>query len=156
MTSRRVFLKGTAAAGIVAVAAGAGLLKPGRVLAAQWPQAAFDAKALQEVTGKLYGGMKAVESKDIVIKAPLQAENGAVVPFSVSTSIPNVQSIGVVVEKNSTPLIATADFGEGASGFFAARMKMAKTSDVRVYVKAGDKLYTAAQQVKVTVGGCGG
>jgi sulfur-oxidizing protein SoxY len=35
-------------------------------------------------------------------------------------------------------------------------MKMGKTSDVKVVVKSGGKLYAATQQIKVTVGGCGG
>jgi sulfur-oxidizing protein SoxY len=35
-------------------------------------------------------------------------------------------------------------------------MKMGKTSDVKVYVKSGGKLHMASQQIKVTVGGCGG
>ena len=45
---------------------------------------------------------------------------------------------------------------ERAAGFFSARLKMAKTSDVHVVVKSGGKLYTAKQQIKVTAGGCGG
>ncbi|MDD5404294.1 MAG: twin-arginine translocation signal domain-containing protein, partial [Sulfuricella sp.] len=38
---RRTFLKGTGAAGTVAVAIAAGLLKPGQVLAADWNKTAF-------------------------------------------------------------------------------------------------------------------
>jgi sulfur-oxidizing protein SoxY len=33
---------------------------------------------------------------------------------------------------------------------------MARTSNVTVLVEAGGKLYSAAKEVKVTVGGCGG
>jgi sulfur-oxidizing protein SoxY len=39
---RRIFMKGTLAAGAVGVAVGAGLLSPRTVLAA-WPEAAFKA-----------------------------------------------------------------------------------------------------------------
>jgi len=35
-------------------------------------------------------------------------------------------------------------------------MKMAQTSDVYVIVKSGGKLYSTKQNIKVTVGGCGG
>ncbi|MEA2890635.1 MAG: sulfur-oxidizing protein SoxY, partial [Bradyrhizobium sp.] len=38
----------------------------------------------------------------------------------------------------------------------ANRLKMAKTSNVIAVVEAGGKLYSAAKEVKVTVGGCGG
>ncbi|MEW6331958.1 MAG: thiosulfate oxidation carrier protein SoxY, partial [Pseudomonadota bacterium] len=68
---------------------------------------------------------------------------------------PNVEAIAVFVEKNPSPLVAHASF-TGADGYFSARMKMGQTSDVHAVVKAGGKLYTAKQNVKVTVGGCGG
>ena len=40
--------------------------------------------------------------------------------------------------------------------FVTTRIKMAKTSDVVAVVKADGKLYSAAKEVKVTIGGCGG
>jgi len=155
-TQRRTFLKGTLTGSALILAASAGLLKPGRVLAAEWPKGAFDAKTVDEALKDLYHGMSANPSKDIVIKAPLQAENGAVVPIAISTTLPNVESIGIVIEKNATPLTANVTLSNGAAGYFSARMKMGKTSDVKVYVKSAGKLYTASQQIKVTVGGCGG
>lgn len=153
--NRRVFLKGALASSVVAVAAGAGLLRPTRVLAAEWPKDAFAAKSVADVIKSLHGGGQAAASGDIKLKAPIQAENGAVVPITVSTSLPNVQAISILVAKNATPLVANTEI-TGAGGFFSARMKMAESSDVQVVVKAGGKLYTAKQMVKVTVGGCGG
>ena len=38
----------------------------------------------------------------------------------------------------------------------ATRVKMAKTSKVLALVESGGKVYSAAKEVKVTVGGCGG
>lgn len=152
---RRTLLKGTLATGAFTVAAAAGLLKPARVLAAEWPKNAFEAKSVDEAVKTLYGA-SATQSKDITIKAPIQAENGAVVPISVSTTLPNVESIGIMVKENANPLVANVSLSNGAAGYFSARMKMAKTSDVNVFVKAGGKLYSATQQIKVTVGGCGG
>lgn len=153
--NRRVFLKGAIASSVVAVAAGAGLLRPTRVLAAEWPKDAFAAKGIAEVLKTLHGGSQAADSGEIKIKAPIQAENGAVVPVSISTNLPNVQAISILVEKNATPLVANTEI-TGAGGYFSARMKMAESSNVQVVVKADGKLYTAKQMVKVTVGGCGG
>lgn len=45
---RRMILKGTGAAGAVAVAAAVGLLVPRRVLAIEWNKAAFEAKTLAD------------------------------------------------------------------------------------------------------------
>ena len=95
---RRVFLKGSFAAGTIAVAAAAGLLTPRRLLAASWPETAFDAKNETDAVKALFGDMPVVDSDAITIKAPLQAENGAVVPVKASTSLLNAESIAIVVE----------------------------------------------------------
>jgi sulfur-oxidizing protein SoxY len=153
--NRRTFLKGTLAGSTLAVAAAAGLLTPARVLAAAWPAAAFEAKSIDDALKGLYGTSAAADSKAIVIKAPIQAENGAVVPITVSTSLANVEAIAILVAGNANPLVASVSLA-GAEGYFSARMKMGKTSDVKVVVKSGGKLHTASQQIKVTVGGCGG
>lgn len=152
---RRTFLKGTLGAGTLALAASAGLLKPSRVLAAEWPKNAFESKSIADALNGLYGASASTASGSIKIKAPIQAENGAVVPIAVSADLPNVQGIAVLVEKNPQPLVASVSLA-GAEGYFSARMKMGQTSDVHVVCRAGGKLYSAKQTIKVTVGGCGG
>lgn len=154
--NRRTFLKGTLAGGVLTVAASAGLLTPTNVLAAAWPKSAFDAKSMDEAISGIFGSSAAPANPAITIKAPLQAENGAVVPISISTTLPQVEAIAILVDKNATPLICSVALMNGAEGYFSARMKMGKTSDVKVIVKAGGKLHSATQQIKVTVGGCGG
>ena len=153
---RRSLLKGTLTGSIILLAGSAGLLKPLQALAADWPKAAFDAKTVPDALKSIYGSTAPMVSKDITIKAPIQAENGAVVPISISTTLPNPESIGIVVAKNPNPLIANVNLTPAAEGFFSARIKMGKTSDVNVYVKSHGKIYMASQQIKVTVGGCGG
>jgi len=136
-------------------AAATGLLKPGTVLAAAWPANAFAAKTIDDALKQLYGTNAVTESKDIEIKAPLQAENGAVVPVAVSTSLPKPEAISLYVKENVQPLAAAIDLPR-ASGYFSARVKMAKTSEVRAVIKSGGKLYSTSMNIKVTVGGCGG
>jgi sulfur-oxidizing protein SoxY len=102
------------------------------------------------------GATGAADSKDITIKAPDIAENGAVVPVEVTSGIAGTTSIAIFAEKNATPLIADFDFANGAEGFISTRIKMGKTSLVRAVVTAGGKTYTSAKEVKVTIGGCGG
>lgn len=154
---RRTFLQGTVASGAIAVAAGAGLLKPTRAIAAgAWPEAAFAAKDMAGGTGALFGGADAADSGDIMIKAPLQAENGAVVPLKVETSIADAENISIFVEKNPSPLATSVALGAGAAGYYSTRVKMGKTSNVIVYVKAKGGMFKQQALVKVTVGGCGG
>ncbi len=152
---RRTFLKATLGASALGLAASAGLLTPARVWAAEWPKTAFESKSIADALKGLFGTEQVTASGSIKIKAPIQAENGTVVPISVSADLPNVQSIAVFVEKNPQPLVANVTL-TGADGYFSARMKMGQTSDVHVVCKAGGKLYSAKQTIKVTVGGCGG
>ncbi len=153
--NRRTFLKSTLAGTALAVAAAAGLLKPARVLAAEWPKAAFDAEKIEAALTSLYGSGQAAPSDAIKIKAQLQAETGDQVPIAVTANLPNVEAISIYVEKNARPLITSVSFS-GAEPYFNTRMKMGQTSDVHVVCKSGGKLYTAKQTIKVTVGGCGG
>ncbi len=152
---RRSFLKGTLAGSAVAVAVGAGLLSPRAVLAA-WPKAAFEAKSVNDAMKGLFGSADNTPSGDIKIKAPDIAENGAVVPVSVSTSLGKVDSIAVIAEKNGTPLASNFRLGASAIPNVSTRIKMGKTSDVIAVVKANGKAYSARKNVKVTIGGCGG
>jgi len=151
---RRAFLKGSITTGVLSVAIGAGLLKPNVVLAA-WPEDAFSKKSLADALAAL-GASGAAESGDIKIKAPDIAENGAVVPITVSTSISGVEKISVMVEKNPQPLAANFELSSKCEGFISTRIKMGKTSDVIAVVQAGGKTFTAKKTVKVTIGGCGG
>jgi sulfur-oxidizing protein SoxY len=135
--------------------AGAGWLKPARALAADWPKPAFEARSLEEALKNLYGGSQTANSDQVKIKAQMQAEDGANVPFAVQVDLPNVEAMSIYITKNERPLIANIMLA-GAAPYFSTRMKMAQSSDVIVVARAGGKLYTARHNIKVTVGGCGG
>ncbi len=154
-TMRRTVLKGAGGAGVVSVALAAGILKPTAVLAADWNKAGFESKDLGGALGTI-GASGASPSSDISVKAPDIAENGAVVPVEISSSIAGTESIAIVGEKNSLPLIAVFNLSNGAQGFISTRVKMGTTSNVIAVVKAGGKVYKAHKEVKVTIGGCGG
>jgi len=152
---RRAFLKNAGTVGTVAFAFAAGLLKPVAAFAAAWNNSAFTAKDIADAMKNAgYGG--ATESSDIVIKAPDIAENGAVVPISATSNIPGTTSMAIFAEKNPAPLIASYELSNGTEPYISTRIKMAKTSLVRVSVRAGGKTYTNSREVKVTIGGCGG
>ncbi len=151
---RRNVLKSATGAGSVAVAIAAGLLKPTQAMAA-WNNAAFEAKSAGDAMKGL-GVSSPADSKDITIKAPDIAENGAVVPVDVTSNIPGTTSIAIIAEKNGTPLVGSFNLSGGTQGFISTRIKMGQTSLVRAVVSAGGKTYTAAKEVKVTIGGCGG
>jgi sulfur-oxidizing protein SoxY len=150
--TRRTFLKLAAATGS---AAAAGLLQiRGAWAQSVWNKPGFESKAVAEVLKSL-GATNAAESRDIVITAPDIAENGAVVPVEVTSRIPGTQSISIIAEKNPFPLAATVELSSGTEPYTYVRIKMGETANVRAIVKADGKFYTAAKEVKVTIGGCG-
>ena len=155
ISSRRLFLKQTTVAGTAAVAMGAGLLTP-QALLAEWNEAAFKEKDVNAAIKAMTGSASSEESDKIHIKAPDIAENGGVVPVSVTSDIDGVTDILILAPNNPVPMVAAFALGEGAEAFARTNIKMGKTGDVVAVVKAGDKTYTAKKAVKVTIGGCGG
>lgn len=154
---RRQFLMDGAKAAALAALVGTGLLRPTRVLAAEWNNAAFDAKTLPEALKGVGSGATPKESKDIQLKAPEIAENGAVVPLEIVSGIPNTHEIMVFVDKNPQPLAASFAFSAAAEPRMTVRVKMGQTSIVRAIVKTEDgQFYQVSREVKVTIGGCGG
>lgn len=154
--TRRLILQG---AGVLALA-GLGVISfdlPAALAAAndKYPEDAFKAKNEADAIKALYG--KAAEASDKVkLDAPEIAENGAVVPVSVTTTLPDVTSISFLVSENPVVLVASYKIPPGTLPSVANRIKMAKTSNVIVVVEAGGKVYSTTKEVKVTVGGCGG
>ncbi len=152
---RRIFLGRTVAGSTVMMAMATGLLSPSRVIAA-WPEKAFSQKTVETAIQAMFGNDSYEDSKDISVKSPDIAENGAVVPVKVRTSIPGVESISVIAYENVRPLAISADLGSNARPALSTRIKLGKTSKILALVKANGKVYGASRTVKVTIGGCGG
>lgn len=155
-TTRRSVLKGTALATALGMAGVIELLTLKDAHAATWPKDAFDAENVDDAMKALFSTTDSADSGDISIKAPDIAENGAVVPIGVKTTISGVTAIAIFVPENPAPMTASFELGESAVANVSTRIKMGKTSDVVALVQAGDKVFAARKNVKVTIGGCGG
>ena len=152
---RRTVLKGAGAGGALAVLLATGMLKPTLAYASDWNKAAFEAKDLDAAL-KAIGGLGAAAHAGLVMRAPEIAENGAVVPIDVTSSIPNTTYVAILARKNPFPLSAYFEFAGGALGDVSVRLKLAETTIVQAIAKADGKVYNAQREIKVTVGGCGG
>ncbi|MBR0794322.1 thiosulfate oxidation carrier protein SoxY [Bradyrhizobium jicamae] len=151
---RRLVLKGAGVAALIGL--GVVAIAP-QALAAndKYPEDAFKQKGQADAIKALYG--KTAEPSDKVkMDAPEIAENGAVVPVSVTTTLTDVTSISFLVAENPNALAASYRIPAGTVPSVANRLKMAKTTNVTAIVEAGGKLFSATKEVKVTVGGCGG
>lgn len=139
---------------LVAVPVLGGLLKSVAAMA-EWNVDAFAAETESETLAVFFPGRDVIASDAIKIGVHELIENGAVVPVKIETSLPAVQSISILVEKNPNPLIAHFDLSPECRGFIATRIKVGVPSDIIAIVQSEGKLYSKRQFVKVVEGGCG-
>src|SRR5690349_17378012 len=142
LATRRLILQGAASVALL----GLGNLPfatPARAAANdKYPEEAFKQKNEADAIKALYG--KTAEPSDKVkLDAPEIAENGGVVPVSVTTTLDKVSSISFFVTENPYALAASYRIPEGTIPAVANRLKMAKTTDVVAIVEADGKLYSA-------------
>lgn len=152
---RRKALKTSGGISLLAVFGAFGLLKSGNVYA-EWNKAAFSSKAMDEAFAALGASVTEVNATAIQLSVPEIAENGAIVPVTVATTLSNVQQISIFVDKNPNVMAASFVIPAGTEGLVTTRVKMGQTANVVALVKADGKFYRTAKEVKVTAGGCGG
>jgi len=142
------------AAGATMVAAGGVVLTSGSANA--------DQKMVDEAVMKLIGGKKPADGK-ISFDLPQIAENGNTVPVGVTVESPMtadnyVKTVHLFADGNPAPEVASLHFTPMCGKASAAtRMRLAGTQNVVAVAEMSDgSVYRAQQEVKVTIGGCGG
>ncbi|MFT7880400.1 MAG: thiosulfate oxidation carrier protein SoxY [Sulfurimonas sp.] len=156
---RRNFLKGLCAVSAAATVTPTLLsAKEEANTAPQGPNALSYAMAVEAITS----GKKVTESAKVDLTAPEIAENGAVVPVKVNVDHPMeennyVKAIHVLAKENGNSRCADVMLTPmNGKGYFATRVKLAKTQDVVALVELSDGSFiSASKSVKVTIGGCG-
>lgn len=155
--SRRQFIKvtGTACAAFLAAGSMSSLIR-------KTYGEAPEGENIEDVLKKHFGDRK-IETDRVDIKAPIIAENGAVVPITVISDLPMekdnyVKKIYIYAEGNLQPYVVGVELTPAnGKAEVSVRIKMRKTSNVRVVLETNSgKLYQASKSVKVTIGGCGG
>lgn len=129
------------------------LMAMGATAAAVLP---FRATAAVEDNIAAFTGGADVGSGGITLTAPEIAENGNTVPIQVDA--PGAVAIMVLAAGNPTPAVGTFKFGAlAASQMASTRIRLAGTQDVIAIAQMADGSFVqASQEVKVTIGGCGG
>lgn len=149
---RRNALKTGGGLGLFGLLTVAGLIRP-EIASADWLKAAFEAKTIGEALDAM-GALVPENSSAIRLTTPEIAENGAVVPITVESSLSRTEQISILVDKNPTMLVASFVIPEGTEGYLTTRIKMAQTASVIALVKVNGKFYRASREVQVTAGGC--
>jgi sulfur-oxidizing protein SoxY len=117
-----------------------------------------------ETIKRLFGDRKIQDGASLLkLDIPLIAENGSVVPtkveaLQVNSSQRYIKKVYFLVDKNRRPMSAVFSLSSDVSKpFVGTNLRLGTTGPVRVVAEMSDgALYQVAQEVKVTVGGCGG
>ena len=113
---------------------------------------AFAARTFPEAVAAL-GGMPPV-STQITLELPQVAENGALVPITVSSQLGDTRDILILVDGNPQPVAACFSIPNGTDAYAATRIRLAQSATVYVVVHTDQGLFSAARAIQVTVGGC--
>ena len=131
-----------------------GVLSPVKVLA-KWNKEAFTATDINEALEACFPGQIINQSDQIQIGVRPVVENGAVVPVKINTSLPEVESISIFVDKNPNPMIANFDLSPNCIGFVSSRIKVQEPSNIIAVVKTKTGVFKTQTFVEVHEGGCG-
>jgi sulfur-oxidizing protein SoxY len=112
---------------------------PAPMLAAEWPRNAFNADNVADALKAIYGTSSTNDSNAITIKPPTETANGAAVLVSVSTTLPGVDSIAVIVDDNPQPFVVRMSF-TGAEPYTSASVKVSKISRIQAIVPPQGKV----------------
>lgn len=115
---------------------------------------AWTATKVDEAMNEIFGTSATTKGK-VKLKAPDIAENGAVIPVTVSSKLAG-SKVAVFQDANPESTVAVFTVPQGGIIDYSIRIKMAKTGTVTAVVEENGKLYADSKLVKVTIGGCGG
>ena len=141
------------AAGAWTAASAAGAAHVASVAALPDLELAFAARTFTEAIAAL-GGMPQF-SAQISLDLPQLAENGALVPITVSSQLRDTRDILILVDVNPQPVAACFSFPDGTEAFAATRIRMAHSGTVYVAVRTEEGLFATSRAIQVSVGGCG-
>ncbi len=108
-------------------------------------------------------GERKAETGELKLTTPAIAENGNTVPITVEAGGPfqgdqYVKAIHIFAMDNPTPEVITFNFTPRAGlAKTSTRIRLAKTQQVVAVAELSDgRVWRTANEVKVTIGGCGG
>ena len=92
---------------------------------------------------------------NINLKTPDIAENGSIVPIQIESFLDGEQTFYVFSSKNENPLTSIYHFHENMVPFVSTRLKLQESSKLHVFIKFNSNIVHAANDIEVTIGGCG-
>ena len=120
-----------------------------------WQQSWFENGRTVKETFAAMGVGKPLVDRRVVVQAPDTAENGAYVGIGIESSIPNIDAVAFLVDKNPGVLAGYFEIKKSEQLKLGTKIKMAETSDLVTLVKAGNEYFMNTRHIKVVLGGCG-
>jgi sulfur-oxidizing protein SoxY len=127
----------------------------GRLVASQTDSPLLIASDEETHFNSLIGNHPLVDNPDIHLILPSVAENGAVVPLTITSDLEGIDKVMIWVEKNPNPLVARFELSTSVALYITARIKMAESCPVTVVAHQGERWLRCQQWVQVMQGGCG-
>ena len=139
---RRTLLK----LGLAQISAGM-LLAPVSVIGA-YPAPVFRAKEAQQALTEMFGTVDIAENSQIRIETPPVARDGKRVQVKVLSTLPDTESIALVVESNETPFTAYFKIFEPQT-FVTTRIRVEDSGELLVVVRANGQLFTRRHPLRI-------
>lgn len=116
---------------------------------------AFAAKDVSTALNAALGSDSHTPSDAIKLETPPVVDPGLSVPVTVSSTLPNVESIVIIASANQNPLVSTYQLSSLSEAFISTRIIFGKAGKglVLAVVKSDGKLYSATKEVN-TAEGC--
>ena len=146
--TRRSFLQGAGSSAVISIAIAAGVMRP---VSAQ--TSGRNARLMQIMQS--LRAASPVQSDAVLLKAPAIAVDGTSVFIDIASTLPDVDAMMVLVDRNPQPLVAAFHLAPEVIPELQFRIKVAQTAQVIVVAHSAGQFYRTAKTVKVTVGGCG-
>lgn len=120
------------------------------------PDAAFAAREVGVALRELFGVTQAdlVPTDKIKLNVPVMAENGAIVPLTLTADLEGVEQIAILAADNPRPLTSIYVIPAGTLPYVSTRIKMRASAAVLVVAKCHNRVYYTSRRVEVSVGGC--
>jgi sulfur-oxidizing protein SoxY len=145
---RRLILKSSLNFAALTVLGSAAILSPRQAQAA-WAREAFTAPGMAEAVQQALGKDKGIRSDEVVIDAPSYIKDPSIVEVTVSSGLPEVNAIAILVRENLLPLAALYMLPENTEPFVTTRLDIHRTTEVVAVIRSGRKLYSNFRQIIV-------
>lgn len=129
-SDRRVFLKVSTVAGTASIA-----LLCGKQCWASWEVFDFTHSQADKAMLDLLAGEGAIRSDRIQIDVPQHHQNKALVPVAVTTTLPEVRAISILIDSPFDPLAATFQLGARHVGRISTRLRLEQSSRIWAFVE---------------------